>query len=585
MERKVKAISLIFCVLAVMLMLICLVCASAVFAGTDDGEAIVTFTNDGEANVTFTDDGEAIVTFTKNISVNDAERLTDSNVNTIVSRSSIIHRNEPVLVTNAEKSTEEIINELSEENVIESVQPNFRYVLNDYSDDTNIVPGRGWSHVFMDTKNAWDLIEILNLDKSRRVRVGLIDTGVDFDHPDLQRNVDKDTCVRTVLGTVEPYTPTSQDEHGTKIASIIGADSNNGIGVEGIAAGSRNDLIKISCINVFEPGKREANYSATTADIIAGCEYAREHGAKVINLAFGSISFFVDCYGNPHDDEAIKNEIDSLIADNVTVVCAGGNQNTDVRCYPADFDNVISVIAVRKYKNAWGNPKRSTSSYGMQKTIAAPGNSIPTCILNGEYGTMGATSAASGHTTATIALMLVVNPDLTPAEAKEIICQTATDVYKSGKDDMTSYGVINAYAAVREAAIRYAETGKLVNKKGVAISADAVKLLADIVKPDSYGKTLKGPVIRSIEPYRGKLKLMWSCKYLERVNKIVIYRKKAGGRSYKKVKTFKTEETSWTDTGLKRNQTYYYKIKVFCTSEDGRKLVSSYGKVKSGMTR
>lgn len=280
---------------------------------------------------------------------------------------------------------------------------------------------------------AWGLLEVR---EHSRVRVGIIDMGVDYTHPELEDVVNKDLCYDVFYD--EPLSSRGFGYHGTHVAGILAA-KNSGSDDElcGIASGYNNDIVELVSYNVIEAGADEAR-----SDIIAkGVTMAVDDGCKVINLSLGG----------PHHDSLIHRAISYGYDHNTVAVASAGNDNSEEYFSPSDFPEVISVIALDYVFNESDNSKASFSNYGDEKDIAAPGCWIYSCVPGGKYECFSGTSMASPIVAAVAAIILSVSPDLSPREVKNIIQSTADDLYTPGFDKYTAYGKVNAYCALQYA--------------------------------------------------------------------------------------------------------------------------------------
>ncbi len=221
--------------------------------------------------------------------------------------------------------------------------------------------------------------------------------------------------------------------HGTHVAGIISAKSNNSIGIAGIAGGNNGNGSKLLpiCIGVDAPD------GSVIDDAIF---YAVSKGSKVIQLSL-SVA----------ENSAINSAIQYAIDNNVTVVCAAGNENGSVG-FPARNVNVISVGATDT-----NDQRASFSNYGSSLVISAPGTDIFSTQLSNSYGSSDGTSFSAPIVSGVVTIMLSVNPLLTPANIKSILTSTADKVggynYISGKSNELGYGRINAYAALQQLAV------------------------------------------------------------------------------------------------------------------------------------
>lgn len=219
--------------------------------------------------------------------------------------------------------------------------------------------------------------------------------------------------------------------HGTHVAGIVSAKTNNTIGIAGIAGGSNSQGVKLLpiCIGLNNPD------ASVIDDAII---YAVNKGVKIIQLSLAV-----------NQTNAIDAAIQFAINNGVTVIAASGNSNTSV-AYPANNSNVISVGATDQ-----NDYKAPFSNYGSNLTIAAPGVGIYSTQLNNTYNSSDGTSFASPIVSGVVALMLSINPSMTPAQIKDALITTADKVggynYINGRSNELGYGRLNAYAAVNSA--------------------------------------------------------------------------------------------------------------------------------------
>ena len=291
---------------------------------------------------------------------------------------------------------------------------------------------------------------------SDSVVVAVVDTGIDYNHPDLAANIwnnideipsngiddDGNGYIDDIRGwnfygnTNDPMDGNTNDNtyHGTHCAGILGADGNNGIGVTGV-----NWEVKIMPLRVANESG-----SLTDADAIEAINYASANGADVISLSWGSDS----------DAQALKDAIDNSPA---IVVCAAGNHKPGLDTdnfpfYPASFNstNIISVGA------SDGTDARSWfSNYGIISVdLVAPGVSIFSTNISSanttvsyQYHYMKGTSIATPFVAGVAALVKAENPRLTSTQIKNVILNNV-DVLPSLSGEVKTGGRLNAYKAV-----------------------------------------------------------------------------------------------------------------------------------------
>lgn len=331
--------------------------------------------------------------------------------------------------------------------VIEYVEPNYRSgkitgwpisgklsektLMAIISDDSNYLAAtndpffkRQWalfnrSHTDINILPAWELSK-----GKRDIIVAVVDTGVDFLHPDLIDNIwinggevpgdGLDNDQNGYVDDIHGYNLLSRssdvmdvDGHGTHVSGTIGALTNNNTGVAGI-----NWNVQIMALRAV-PGEGDE----TDTDVIESFLYAARNGARVINCSFGKYESGI----------AVQDAIDEIGTLGVLVVAAAGNsaENVDeIPSYPAAFtsQNLITVAATtRDDQLVWW------SNYGAESIdIAAPGTSIVSTTNNNTYSFYDGTSMATPHVTGSAALLLSINPNLKPSELKDILMRSAT---------------------------------------------------------------------------------------------------------------------------------------------------------------
>lgn len=341
-------------------------------------------------------------------------------------------------------SVEEAIETLTENKNVLYAQPNYRYEImagtgtNDpYNNDDGM---NQWYLSNVKARDAWTVMKGIKLEP---VTVAVIDTGADKKHEDLQKVISKDSV--RILGAQKKTLEgdSSYDGHGTHVSGIIGATSNNKIGITGVATGVSNDYLQIMAIDATS--QDYAGEFFDTYALVSAIEYAVEKGAKVINMSLGG----------PGVDLVLEDAVEMAFEAGVTVVVAAGNEGTDEAVTPSDHNEVISVCNTtredRRYKyEDWFFGGETSSNFGQPKDISAPGTSILSTIPKG-YENYTGTSMAAPMVSAVAAMVYAVNPDLTPAQVRNILCGTARDVDEKGYDYYTGYGVVNALEAVKAA--------------------------------------------------------------------------------------------------------------------------------------
>ncbi len=256
------------------------------------------------------------------------------------------------------------------------------------------------------------------------VTIAVIDTGVDASHPDLAGRV-LPGC--SFLNTGSTGRPGANDDHGhgTHVAGIAAALTNNGIGIEGAAPGAR--ILPVKVLNSAGQG-----YSS---DIANGIVWATNNGANVINMSLGG----------PQPSTAMAAAVLYARSRGVTVVAAAGNSALagNAPLYPGASPGVIAVGAVgTDMKRA---PFSNTGSY---VDIAAPGVGILSSVPGGGYAWMSGTSMATPYVAAAAAIVKASRPVCTPNGVEARLELGATDLGAVGRDGSYGYGLVNPLRAL-----------------------------------------------------------------------------------------------------------------------------------------
>lgn len=252
---------------------------------------------------------------------------------------------------------------------------------------------------------------------SSDILVAVVDTGIYYYHEDLASNY-----VGLGYDWVNMDTdPIDDNGHGTHCAGIIAAVLNNGIGIAGIAQ------VRIMAEKVLTSG------GWGYADWIAnGIIHAADCGAKIISLSLGGYGYSELLH------EAVKYAYDK----GALIIAAAGNDDTNMKVYPAGYEEVIAVAATDQYDNkAW------FSNWGDWIELAAPGVDIYSTVLSG-YAYLSGTSMACPHVSGVSALVWSLYPNRTRDWVRLWLRYTADDLGDYGYDVYYGYGRVNARKAV-----------------------------------------------------------------------------------------------------------------------------------------
>ena len=229
----------------------------------------------------------------------------------------------------------------------------------------------------------------------RGVKVGIIDTGVDYNHADLKANY------AGGYNAVEPSkTPLDDNGHGTHVAGIVGAVL-DGAGVAGVAP-----QVSLYAVKVLT-AQGSGSYSA----IIDGIQWAVSNNMNVVNMSLGA----------PQGSDAMRKAVEAAYKAGVTLVMAAGNDSGPVN-YPAKYPQAIAVSASDS-----SDKIASFSSRGPEIAVIAPGVAINSTYLGGGYKALSGTSMASPHV-AGLAALAVSAGAKTPAEVRRALTGAAAGI-------------------------------------------------------------------------------------------------------------------------------------------------------------
>ena len=307
------------------------------------------------------------------------------------------------------------------------------YVLQVINTPADPLWNQQWDMIKIAAPEAWD-----TQTSSNDVVVAVIDTGIDYTHPDLLANLwvnpaDNShgyTCVNAcIAGGSDDF------GHGTHVAGTIGAVDNNGIGIAGI-----NWSVQLLSLKFLD-----SNGNGYTSDAVLAFDQATALKQQGFNIRVTSNSWGGDAFS-----QSLKDAMSRAESNGIVHVCAAGNsgQNTDTfPIYPAAYDNrgIISVLASDENDKGVG-----FSDFGLAGVdIAAPGvdvlSTVPTtgcalCDPSG-YRLLSGTSMATPHVSGVLAALFHINPSLQANEARDIILDPASyDTLTDARAQATSTG-------------------------------------------------------------------------------------------------------------------------------------------------
>lgn len=278
--------------------------------------------------------------------------------------------------------------------------------------------------------------------------VGVVDTGVDPDHPYLKGKI-----IPTKINTSSSGTRNdSMDDcgHGTQVAGII--------------ADTSLDSVYIKPYKVLD-----SHGGGTVITVAAGINCAVNDGVDIINVSVGF----------EEDSEVLRAAINNAENNDITVVAAAGNDASDTLYYPASYPSVIKVTAVNS-----SNVIANFSTYGSDVDFAAPGVDIKTTTLNNDYTYVEGTSFAAPSVTAVAACILSVQPDASPEDVKDILATCALTVSDYNAEQKYGNGVIN-FPFLEDNSLPNIKTDTPYFSKPTALYSEEIELEIFCDTPDS----------------------------------------------------------------------------------------------------
>jgi hypothetical protein len=312
---------------------------------------------------------------------------------------------------------------------------------------------------------AWEITE-----GADDVVVAVIDTGVDYTHPDLAANMwsnpnetaangvddDGNGIVDDVHGAnfhtpaTSPGNPMDDNQHGTHVAGTIGAVNSNAIGVSGVSK-----RVKIMALKFMD-----ASGSGRLSDAIAAIDYmtnTKLSGAANVRVANNS-------WGGGGYSPAMLAAIERARQAGIVFAAAAGNEGRDNDLFPSypssyEVSNVVSVAAIDRDQNL-----ASFSNYGAESVdVAAPGVEILSTLPGGGYGALSGTSMATPHVVGSLALLFAVEPQLSAEEAIERILLSGRTLASLRSPD-GAVGLVRSQRAV--------DAGRLVRNEQASLPSD-----------------------------------------------------------------------------------------------------------------
>jgi subtilisin family serine protease len=277
-----------------------------------------------------------------------------------------------------------------------------------------------WDKWVMYADEAWDLAG------SGRVKVGIVDNGVDYTHPDLAANFAPGEPGYDFVNNDNDPKPDnpgiSQAFHGTHVSGIAAAVIGNGTGIAGWAGA------QLLAVRVLDDSG-----NGNTSDLASGIRWAADRGCRVVNMSLGSSS------GPSPLVEACRYAADR----DVILVSASGNEGAVSINYPAALAECIAVGSL--------SPRSRLSTFsnrGPEQELVAPGEDVASAVPGGIYALADGTSMASPQVAGMAALVLSLDPTMTASRVRAIIAAAAIDMGSAGRDQSFGFGLVNARRAM-----------------------------------------------------------------------------------------------------------------------------------------
>lgn len=384
----------------------------------------------GQPNALHYREGEVVIRFARHPDEKTMRRWLDE-----VDAVHVRHNHLVCIVRSRVKSTEELIRFFSDKGVA-YVEPNYVFRTNGAAKGpASQLPDTGarkrvpndefyrpyqWNLPLIGSERGWRIST-----GEPRVIVAVVDTGVDLDHPDLRGQL---VPGRNIVNPGDP--PQDDQGHGTHVAGIIAARTNNHRGVAGVTWQCRIMPVKVL----------DANGAGNLFDVGDGIIWATDNGAKVINLSLG----------NYVESRYLRDAVRYAFERDVVLVAASGNDALPDSGFPASYPEVLAVSALRPDRQL-----ASYSNYGSSIDLTAPGDDIASTFPNNQYAALSGTSMASPHVAGVAALVRSVNPTLSNREVMALLIRTSRDLGRPGWDPLYGHGQVDVAAALREAAVTY----------------------------------------------------------------------------------------------------------------------------------
>lgn len=307
------------------------------------------------------------------------------------------------------RSVADVVQQLANDARVQLVQPSYVFTANGAAATPLPVPQYAPEKI--------NLSEAHKIALGKKIRVAVIDTGIDTTHPAFAGAV---AMTFDALGETAP----EAEMHGTAVAGIVSARSQlMGVAPQSVILGAR----------AFTAKGGSAAQSHTLA-LLKSLDWAVLNGARVINMSFAG-----------PNDVLLGQAITAAVKRGVTVVAAAGNGGPDAPpAYPGAYPNVIAVTAIDSEDGLY-----KSANHGTYIAIAAPGVDIIGPAPKGAYDISSGTSMAAAHVSGIAALMLEQNPKLTPRDIRDRLSKSARQPPRLIAEDMGA-GIVDAAQVLKQ---------------------------------------------------------------------------------------------------------------------------------------
>lgn len=330
------------------------------------------------------------------------------------------------------------IDRLERSSVVEYAEPNFIYRATAVPNDPmfgqmwgldNAGQTGGTPDADIDAPEGWDAFGLSAFPATGGAKVGIVDTGIQRSHPDLAGKTvncagvnDFGVSLVVLIINADPTIAEGRCEddhgHGTHVAGTVAANTNNGVGVAGVAFNSPLAI----CKGLNGSG-------AGTLEMIANCiDWTSDQDVDVISMSLGGSG------GSQTLQTAVRNATDN----GALVIAAAGNGGNSTVQYPAGYAEVVSVAATDR-----NDQKASFSTFNNDVEVAAPGVDIVSTWTGSSYDTISGTSMATPHAAGVAALIAGANPTGGPAAWRATLNAAVDDLGTPGRDPQFGFGRVN----------------------------------------------------------------------------------------------------------------------------------------------